>query len=172
MGADHTGRGRKGRLSTESYLKSVAGIDLQHIPYKASSQATADVLGGQVHAMFTNLPSQLTNIRSGKIRPLAVTAAKRTKQLPEVPSVAESGYPGFEVTVWYGMCAPAKTPKPVLTALEAATAKALAAPDLQQKFDAQGVEPRTISGAAFDAFYKAELTRWAKVVEEAGITPD
>lgn len=157
---------------TMEYLKSVAAIDIQHIPYKASSQAIADLLGGQVHAMFNNLPSQLPNIRSNKIRALAVTSAKRTAQLPDVPTIAESGYPGFEVTVWYGMCAPAKTPKEVLSALEAATSKAVAAPDLRQKFDDQGVEPRTISGAAFDAFYKAELVRWAKVVKEAGITPD
>jgi tripartite-type tricarboxylate transporter receptor subunit TctC len=157
---------------TMEYLKSVAGIDIQHIPYKASSQAIADLLGGQVHAMFNNLPSQLPNIRGSKIRALAVTSAQRTTQLPDVPTIAESGYPGFEVTVWYGMCAPAKTPKTVLSALEAATTKALAAPDLRQKFDDQGVEPRAITGAAFDAFYKAELARWAKVVKEAGITPD
>ena len=157
---------------TMEYLKSVAGIDVQHIPYKASSQAIADVLGGQVHAMFNNLPSQLANIRSGKIRPLAVTSPQRTAQLPEVATIAESGYPGFQVTVWYGLCAPAKTPKTVLSFLEGATGKALATPDLQQKFEAQGVEPRAIAGAAFDAFYKQELERWAKVVKDAGITPD
>jgi len=157
---------------TMEYFKSVAGIDVQHIPYKASSQAIADLLGGQVHAMFNNLPSQLVNIRAGKIRGIAVTSAQRTAQLPELPTIAESGYPGFQVTVWYGMCAPAKTSKQVLSALEAATTKALAAPDLQQKFEAQGVEPRAIAGAAFDAFYKSELARWAKVVKEAGITPE
>ena len=157
---------------TMEYLKSVAKIDVQHIPYKASSQAIADLLGGQVQAMFNNLPSQLTNIKAGKINALAVTSAKRTTQLPAVPTIAESGYPGFEVTVWYGMCAPAKTPNPVLTALEATTTKALAAPDLQKRFADHGVETRSLTGADFDAFYKSELTRWAKVVKEAGIKPE
>lgn len=157
---------------TMELFKNVAGIDLQHIPYKASSQGIADLLGGQVHTMFNNLPSQLPNIRSGKIRALAVTSLQRTAQLPELPTIAESGFPGFEVTVWYGVCAPAKTPKAVLTTLESATTKALNAADLRQKFHEQGVEPRNLSGAAFDTYYRAELERWAKVVKTAGITPE
>jgi len=157
---------------TMELFKNVAGIDLLHIPYKASSQGIADLMGGQVHTMFNNLPSQLPNIRGGKIRALAVTSLQRTVQLPEVPTIAESGFSGFEVTVWYGVCAPAKTPKPILTTLEQATTKALNAPDLRQKFQEQGVEPRNMSGAAFDAYYRAELERWAKVVKTAGITPE
>jgi tripartite-type tricarboxylate transporter receptor subunit TctC len=157
---------------TMELFKNVAGIDLQHIPYKASSQGIADLLGGQVHTMFNNLPSQLPNIRSGKIRALAVTSLQRTAQLPDLPTIAESGFPGFEVTVWYGVCAPAKTPKAVLTTLENATTKALNAADLRQKFNEQGVEPRNLSGAAFDTYYRSELERWAKVVKTAGITPE
>jgi tripartite-type tricarboxylate transporter receptor subunit TctC len=157
---------------TMEYFKSVAGIDLLHIPYKSSSQGIADVLGGQVHAMFNNLPSQLPNIKSGKVRALAVTSTQRTLQLPEVPTISESGYPGFDVTVWYGLCAPVKTPKDVLAKLEAGVAKATGAPDLRQRFADQGVEPRNIAGSAFDAFYKAELARWSKVVKDAGITPE
>lgn len=157
---------------TFELFKSVAAIDVQHIPYKASSQGITDLLGGQVHAGFNNLPSQLINIRSGKIRPLAVTTAKRAEQTPDVPTIAESGYPGFEVTVWYGLCAPAKTPKPVLAALEAGTTKALATADLREKFKAQGVEVRILTGGEFDTFYRAELARWAKTVKDAGITPE
>ncbi|MCC6531689.1 MAG: tripartite tricarboxylate transporter substrate binding protein [Burkholderiales bacterium] len=157
---------------TMELFKSVAAIDVQHIPYKSSAQGIADVLSGQVHTQFNNLPSQLANIRGGKIRALAVTSAQRATQLPDVPTVAESGYPGFEVTVWYGMCAPARTPRTVLASLADGVGKALAAPDLRQRFADQGVEPRAIAGAAFDHFYQAELARWAKVVSAAGITPE
>ncbi len=157
---------------TMEYFKSVARIDLQHIPYKSSSQGISDVIGGQVQTQFNNVPTQLTNIRSGKVRPIAVTSQQRSSQLPDVPTFSESGYPGFEVTVWYGLCAPAKTPKAVLTALEGGVGKALTAPDLRQRFADQGVEPRAVLGAAFDAYYKAELARWSKVVKDAGISPD
>lgn len=157
---------------TMELFKSIAGIDVQHIPYKSGAQAITDVLGGQVHAQFNNLPSALANLRSGKIRGLAVTSTQRSPQLPDVPTVAESGYAGFEMTVWYGLCAPAKTPQNVLGALQAGVAKTIAAPDLRSRFADQGVEPRTVLGAEFDAFYKAEVARWAKVVKEAGVTPD
>jgi len=157
---------------TMELFKSVAAIDVQHIPYKSGAQAITDVLGGQVHAQFNNLPSALPNLRSGKIRGLAVSGAQRSPQLPDVPTVAESGYPGFEMTVWYGLCAPAKTPKSALEKLQDGVRQAIAAPDLRQRFGDQGVEPRAVVGAEFDAFYKAEVARWAKVVKEAGITPD
>jgi len=157
---------------TMELFKSMAGIDVQHIPYKSGAQAIADVLGGQIHAQFNNLPSQLPNLKGGKIRGLAVTSAQRSAQLPDVPTVAESGYRGFEVTVWYGLCAPAKTPMPVLAILQAGVMKAVATPDLRQRFADQGVEPRAITGPEFDAFYKAEVARWAKVVQDAGITPE
>lgn len=157
---------------TMELFKSTAGIDILHVPYKSGAQAIADVLGGQIHTQFNNLPSQLTNIRSGKVRALAVTSAQRSAQLPDVPTVAESGYPGFEVTVWYGMCAPAKTPQALLAQLEGGVSKALAAADLRQRFADQGVEPRLIAGAAFDAFYANEVARWAKVVQAAGIRPE
>ena len=157
---------------TMELFKTTAGINLLHVPYKSGSQAIADVLGGQVQAQFNNLPSQLPNIKSGKVRALAVTSARRSAQLPEVPTISESGYPGFEMTVWYGMCAPAKTGKSLLAQLEAGVSKALSAADLRQRFADQGVEPRLIAGAAFDAFYNEEVVRWAKVVQAAGIKPE
>lgn len=157
---------------TMELFKVAAGIDLLHVPYKVSSQAAVDVMGGQVHALFFNLPSQLPNIRSDKVRALAVTSLQRSTLLPEVPTVAESGYPGFEVTVWYGMCGPAGTPPAVLLKLEAAVERALAAPDLRRRFADHGVDPRPVGGAAFDRFYKSEVTRWAKVVRDAGVKPE
>ena len=157
---------------TMELFKTAAGINLLHVPYKSGSQAIADVMGGQVQAQFNNLPSQLPNIRSGKVRALAVTSAQRSAQLPDVPTISESGYPGFEMTVWYGMCAPAKTPKPLLAQLESGVSKSLAAADLRQRFADQGVEPRLIAGAAFDEFYNNEVLRWAKVVQAAGIKPE
>ena len=157
---------------TMEMFKKAAGIDLQHIPYKSSAQYNAELLGGQVHALFSNLPTQLPNIKSARIRALAVTALRRAPQLPDVPTIAESGYPGFEMTVWYGMCAPAKTPQAVQSRLEAAVAKAAAAPDLKRRFADQGVEPKAIVGTAFDEYYRKELARWAKVVRDAGIRAD
>ena len=157
---------------TMELFKKTAGIDLLHVPYKSGSQANADVLGGQIDTQFNNLPSQLPNIKSGKIRALAVTSAQRSPQLPDVPTISESGYPGFEMTVWYGMCAPAKTPKPILEQLESGVSKALQAADLRQRFADQGVEPRLIAGAAFDQLYNNEVARWAKVVQAAGIKPE
>ena len=157
---------------TMELFKTAAGINLLHVPYKSGSQAIADVMGGQVQAQFNNLPSQLPNIRSGKVRALAVTSAQRSAQLPDAPTISESGYPGFEMTVWYGMCAPAKTPKPLLAQLESGVSKSLAAADLRQRFADQGVEPRLIAGAAFDEFYNNEVLRWAKVVQAAGIKPE
>ena len=157
---------------TMEMFKTSAGISLLHVPYKSGSQAIADVLGGQVQAQFNNLPSQLPNIKSGKVRALAVTSPQRSTQLPNVPTISESGYPGFEMTVWYGMCAPAKTPKALLAQLESGVSKSLAAADLRQRFADQGVEPRLIAGVAFDEFYNNEVVRWAKVVQAAGIKPE
>jgi tripartite-type tricarboxylate transporter receptor subunit TctC len=157
---------------TMELFKTTAGIDLVHVPYKAGAQGNTEVLAGQVKTEFANLPSQLQNVKAGRLVALAVTSAKRNPELPAVPTVIESGYPGFEVTVWYGLCAPAKTPRDVTASLEAAVAKTLAAPDLQQKFAAQGVEPRPVAGAEFDRFFAAEVARWAKVVKDAGIKPE
>jgi tripartite-type tricarboxylate transporter receptor subunit TctC len=157
---------------TMEFLKTTAGIDLIHIPYKSGAQGNNEVLAGQVQTQFANLPSHLPNIKAGRIRALAVTTAHRNAQLPEVPSFVESGYPGFEVTVWYGLCGPARLPGTVIATLLAGIGKTLAAPDLRRRFAAQGVEPRPVGGSDFDAFFKNEVARWAKVVKEAGIAPE
>jgi tripartite-type tricarboxylate transporter receptor subunit TctC len=157
---------------TMELFKTTTGVDLIHVPYKSGQQATTDVLGGQIKIAFSNVPAQLPYIAAGKLRALAVTSAKRNAELPEVPTIAESGYPGFEVTAWWGLCAPAKTPREVIAKLEASVVKALNAPDLQQKFAAQGVEPRGVTGQDFERFFTSEVARWAKVVRDAGIKPD
>ena len=157
---------------TMEMFRRAAGIDVLHVPYKAAPQAVSDVMGGQIDFMFSNVPAALPNIRTGRVRAIAVTTLQRSEQAPEIPTINESGYPGFEMTSWYGSCAPAKTPKPVLARLEGAFLKALATPDMRKRFFDQGVELRTTAGAEFDAFYKSEVARWSKVVQEAGIKPE
>lgn len=157
---------------TMEYFKTIAGFNILHVPYKVGAQATQDVMAGEVHTQFNNLPTQLVNIKAGKVRPIAVTSMKRQPSLPEVATFDESGYKGFEITVWYGLCGPAKTQPAVVKRLTDATNKALTANDLLQKYNEQGVEPRNWSGEKFDAYYKAEILRWAKVVKTAGITPE
>ena len=157
---------------TMEMFRRAAGIELLHVPYKAAPQAVSDVIGGQIDLMFSNVPAAMPNIRAGRVRGVAVTTLRRSEQAPDIPTIAESGYPGFEMTSWYGSCAPARTPKPVLARLESALLKALAEPEIRKRFFEQGVELRTTAGAQFDAFYKSEVARWSKVVLEAGIKPE
>jgi tripartite-type tricarboxylate transporter receptor subunit TctC len=157
---------------TMEMLMGAAGIRLLHVPYKSAPQGVSDVIGGQIDVMFTNLPTSMTNIRAERVRALAVTSLQRSELMPEIPTINESGYPGFEMTSWYGSCAPAKTPRPVIATVEGALLKVLAESDTRKRIVAQGVEVRTTAGPEFDAFYKAELARWTKVVREAGIKPE
>ena len=157
---------------TMEMLMRAAGIHLLHVPYKAAPQGVSDVIGGQIDVMFTNLPASMPNIRAERVRALAVTSLHRSESMPEIPTINESGYPGFEMTSWYGSCAPAKTPRPVIASVESALMKVLSEPDTRKRIIAQGVEVRTTAGAEFDAFYKAELSRWTKVVQDAGIKPE
>jgi tripartite-type tricarboxylate transporter receptor subunit TctC len=157
---------------TMEMLMRAAGVQLLHIPYKSAPQGVSDVIAGQIDVMFTNLPTSIANIRAERVRGLAVTTLQRSEQLPDIPTINESGYPGFEMTSWYGSCAPAKTPKPVVARIEASLLKVLAEPDTRRRITAQGVEVRTTAGADFDAFYKSEVARWSRVVREAGIKPD
>jgi tripartite-type tricarboxylate transporter receptor subunit TctC len=157
---------------TMEYFKTLAKINLLHVPYKTGAQAVNEVIAGDVHAMFNNFPTQLVNIKAGKVRPIAITSLKRNETLPEVPTFNESGYPGFEITVWYGLCGPARMPAPIVNKLAAGTAKALTLPDLLQRYVEQGVEPRDWHGEKFDAFYKAEVARWTQVAKDAGIKPE
>ncbi len=157
---------------TMEYFKSLAKINLIHVPYKIAVQGVNDLIAGEIQTQFSNFPTQLQNIKNGRVRAIAITALKRHEQLPEVPTFDESGYPGFEVTVWYGLCGPAKMPAVLVGRLEAAVGKALGAPDLRQRYFEHGVEPRAWAGAKFDAFYKSEVARWVRVARDAGIKPE
>jgi len=153
-------------------LMSVTGIKLVHVPYKGGALAMADLLGGHVLAIFENVPLAVTSVRAGKVRPLGVTAAKRSAQLPDVPTFIEAGFPGFEIYAWYGVCAPAATPKAVVAKLNDEVNKALNQPDLQSRFADLGVDLAPGSSAQFAAFIKSETIKWAKTIKDSGATSD
>jgi tripartite-type tricarboxylate transporter receptor subunit TctC len=163
-----SGVGASPHLSMELF-KSTAKIDMVHIAYKGANPALTDLIGGQIPAMISNIPSVLAHVQSGKVRALAVTGQRRSPQLPSVPTMVESGFPGFVVTSWYGMCAPAGTPTPILDKLHTDLMKVLQMPDLVQRFNELVVDAAPQSREEFTAFMRAEMTRWAQVVKEAGV---
>ena len=164
------GVGTSPQLSMELF-RTLARFDIVHVPYKGAGPALADLLGGHVQAMFTTVPSVISMVRSGRVRALGVTSAQRSPDLPEVPTIAESGMPGFEVISWQGLCTPAGVPPAVLTHLRTALAKALALPDIVKRLADQGQQPTPMTPAQFATFIRAERTKWAKVVKDAGIKP-
>ena len=166
-----SGVGASPHLTMELF-RAAAGINVVHVPYKGTGPAMADLLGGHVVAMFDNLGGQVAAVKSGRVRALGITTLKRSAQLPEVPTIAESGLPGFEVMVWYGMCAPAAVPEPVLAKLNADVLKALATSDLQQRLTEQGVDAAPMTRQAFTGFIKSETAKWAKAVKDSGATAE
>ena len=166
-----SGNGSSIHLSGELF-KSQAKVDMQHVPYKGSAPAVTDLLGNQIGIMFDNMPSAIQHVRSGKLVPLAVTTAKRSPELPNVPTIAEAGVPGYEATSWFGMFAPAGTPAPVLAKLNAAIVKVLAQPDVKKKINEQGAEVYSETPEQFAAFIQAESVKWGKVVKESGASLD
>jgi tripartite-type tricarboxylate transporter receptor subunit TctC len=165
------GNGSAGHLAME-YFSSDAGIDLVHVPYKGSGPMLTDLIGGQIQATFNGLPSLMGQIKGGTLRPLAVGSAERSKVLPNVPTIAESGYKGFETSQWYGIIAPAGTPQPVIDKLQREIAKSLKTKEGSQKMLEDGAVLVGDTPAQFAAFIKTEQTRWAKVVEKAKIQVD
>lgn len=165
-----SGHGSTLQMSGE-LLKMIAQVDLEHIPYKGSSPAIADLLGNQISMIFDNAPSALPHIKAGKLKPLAVTSDKRIPQLPEVPTMIEAGVPGYDVVSWFGLWAPAKTPKPIIDKLNKAVVEILRAPDVQQQIKDQGAIPNPESPAQFDAFIRSESQKWDKVVKAAKLKP-
>jgi tripartite-type tricarboxylate transporter receptor subunit TctC len=164
-----TGVGISTHLSMELF-KSMTGVNLVHVPYKAFALALPDLLAGRITAMVSNLPGLVDTVRSGKLRGLGVTTLKRSPRLPEIPTIDESGVPGFEVTVWYGVMAPAAVPKPILDKIHADTLKALGTADLRLRLEQQGIDPgSSATREEFAAFVKAETVKWAKVVRDANI---
>ena len=165
------GNGTAGHLGME-LIKTMAGIDVVHIPYKGSPPALTDLLAGQVSAAFDNVLSSAPHVKAGKLRAIAVSTSKRSSAMPEVPTVAESGLPGFEVAVWQGILAPAGTPKSTVDALHAAVITALARPDMKVRMAANGTEIIGSSPAEFAAFIKSDIVKWAKVVKNSGARVD
>ncbi|WP_235844700.1 Bug family tripartite tricarboxylate transporter substrate binding protein [Cupriavidus agavae] len=148
-----------------------AGIKTVHVPYNGMATALNDVLGGQVQMMFGGISTVLQHIRTGKLVPLAVAGPHRLPQLPNVPTVAESGYPGFDVTSWYGLVAPKGTPDAVVRKWQADVARVLRDPDVRQKLDALGLEPVGSSSQAFGETIASETTKWRAIVHRANISP-
>ncbi|HYY59791.1 MAG TPA: tripartite tricarboxylate transporter substrate binding protein [Burkholderiales bacterium] len=154
---------------TMELFKLTAGLDMLHVPYKGGAPALQDVMGGQVIGMFGNLPEQLAAIKGGKTRALAVSTLKRSPQLPGVPTVAESGFPGFEVTVWYGVCTQSAVPKPILDKLHATLVRTLNLPEIKARLAEASIEVSPTTPEEFAAFIRGEIERWSGVVLEANI---
>ena len=166
-----SGNGSSIHLSGELF-KSLAKVDMVHVPYKGSAPAVTDLLGNQIGIMFDNMPSAIQHVRSGKLVPIAVTTAKRSPELPNVPTIAEAGVPGYEATSWFGMFAPAGTPAPVVAQLNKALVKVLNQAEVKKKINEQGAETVSETPEQFAAFIRAESVKWAKVVKESGASLD
>lgn len=150
-------------------FKTLTKINVVHIAYKGAPQALADLIGGQIPVSISNIPAFLPPIHAGRARALAVTSLKRTSQLPSVPTIDESGQKGFEVTSWYGVCAPSGTPAPVLGKLHADLSRVLQAPDVQQRMEEMVIVAAPTSRDEFAAFIRSETLRWAQVAKDAGL---
>jgi tripartite-type tricarboxylate transporter receptor subunit TctC len=166
--AAFTGSGTSSHLSLEVFRK-MAGVELNSIPYQGGGQAQQGILGGQVSFMFSTTVGILPRIRSGQLRGLAVTSTKRIAAAPELPTVAESGLPGFDTASWFGIFAPANTPKPIIDQLSREVVKALASPTLRQRLIDLGAEPMGSSPEDFAAFVNAEDDKWGKLIRKTGI---
>lgn len=166
------GIGTSNHLTVE-LLKVRAGIDIVHVPYKGDAPAVADVVAGQVPMIFPTIPVAMPHIKSGKVRALAVSSAKRSSLMPDVPTVSEaSGIQDFAVNVWVGVVAPAGTPKPIVDRLNAEFRKALSAPDVREKLASHGVEPEGTTPLEFGDYIAAEVKRWAEVARAAKVDPN
>ena len=161
--------GTAGHLAGELF-NSMAGVKLVHIPYKGGAPAMIDLISGQLQLMFATTSTSLQHIRAGKLRALAVTTAKRSALVPELPTMIESGLPGFEVNNWYGLVAPAKTPPEVIAVLNRQVRAALEAPDVRESMLKQGLDPAGGTPEEFGAYIRAELAKWSKVIRASGAT--
>jgi tripartite-type tricarboxylate transporter receptor subunit TctC len=165
------GNGSSNHLSMELF-KSLTGVDIVHVPYKGSAPAVTDLIGGQVDVMFDNVPNVLQQVKAGKLRGLAVSSKERSPFVKELPTVAESGVPGFDVSVWFGIVAPARTPQSVVSQLNAEISHFLKLPDVVQLFHGQGVEPLAGTSDEFASHLRAQMSKWGKVVEATGARPE
>jgi len=166
-----TGVASVGHLTGE-LLNNLAGVKMTHVPYKGGGQAIIDLVGGHVQVMFSGFSAAMPHIKSGKIRALAVTGATRSPALADVATIAEQGFPGVEATAWYGMLAPAGTPKAVITRLHGEVVKILKLPDVTQRLGGLGFEIAGSTPEQFGAYIRSETKKWEKVVKASGAKPD
>ena len=169
-GALNFGTGGVGTLHhlTGELLKIAAGIDIVHVPYRGAQASTQDVVGGRIESMFDSLPSAAPHIRSGLMRAIAVSGPQRSASFPQIPTIAEQGYPSIVTTNWFGMAGPAGVPDEIVNKMHAGLVTALAAPDIKSKLADLGVEPGGDTPAATQAFVLGEIERWAKVIQQTG----
>jgi tripartite-type tricarboxylate transporter receptor subunit TctC len=162
-----SGIGSSSHLSGALFAK-LAGVDIVHVPYKGSAPALNDFLGGRIDMMFDTASTHMPNVKAGKVRAFAVTSARRMATVPDVPTIAEAGLPGYDVTIWYGLVASAATPKPILDRVEKALSAALAAPDMAKALEGLDAEPMPQNAAEFGAFMRAENVKWKTTTAAAG----
>ena len=165
------GNGSSAHMSMELF-KSMAGVDIQHIPYKGSSPALADVAGGQVVAFIGNMPPTVPLIKAGKLRPLAVTTKARSALMPELPTIAEAGLPGFETVAWFGVLAPAGTPPEIVNRLSVEIGKIARSPEMREKLVAMGAEPVGGTPGEFKAVIDHDIAKWKPLAQKVGIKVD
>jgi tripartite-type tricarboxylate transporter receptor subunit TctC len=165
------GSGSTSHLTMEMF-RTAAGIQINHVPYKGSPAAHGELMGGNIPIMFDAMPAVLAHVKSGKLRGLAVSTAKRSTFLPELPTVAESGYPGFEATGWIGIVAPARTPPPIVAKLHGQIVKTLNAPDVRERLNTLAFTPVGDTPQQFGNFIQSEIAKWTKVIDSAGIKAD
>ena len=163
------GNGTTIHLAGDLFEKA-AGIKIRHVPYKGSNPAMMDALAGNIDLLVSSVPSAMAQIKAGNLRPLAVTSAKRSSSLPDVPTVAEQGFRDFDVTTWYGVFAPAGTPKDIVNTLNAEVNKLLATPEMKDAIHAQGAEPQAMTPEQFGALLKADHQKWRGIVQGSGVT--
>ena len=166
-----SGPGTGGHLSIE-LLSFMAGVKFTHVPYKGAGPALVDLIGGQVQIVCTSPLPAMPHVKSGKLRALAMTGRTRSRATPEIPTVAEAGYPGYESSLWYALLAPARTPSPVISYLHTQTVNAIKSPNVTAQLLAQGAEPVGNSPRELDIFLRAEIDRWTKLIERAQIRAD
>jgi len=164
-----SGAGNAGHLAAELF-KSMTKTDMVHVPYKGGAPAMIDLIAGQVQLVFSSAPTAVPQVKAGKVRALAVTTIKRSTVLPDLPTIAESGLPGYEADNWYGIVTTAGTPRAIIEYLNVEISRALVSPDVKQLLFTQGLEVRTSTPAEFGAYMKSEFDKWAKVIKDAGIS--
>jgi tripartite-type tricarboxylate transporter receptor subunit TctC len=163
--------GSAGHLAGELF-KTMAGVDMVHVPYKGAAPAMSDLVGGQIQLMFDNLASSLAQVRAGKVRALAVTTARRSALAPDLPTIAESGLPGFDISTWFGIFVPAGTPREVVARLHDEFTRALAMPDIRERMMSLGAEPVGSTPGEFAAYIRAEADKYARVIKASGARVD